>query len=119
MEAGTIVQLPELLEPGSPFCRHMKSLRVMGTLESFDVESGVAHIRHEGASLAVDTTLLRDIHLRPGSLYQFIGELLLQSGMMLRARVARNVDGLDVKLYEKALRLRRIFQEQRATSSPR
>ena len=30
--------------------------------------------------------------------------------MYLQARVGRNVDGLDIKLYDKALELRRKFE---------
>jgi hypothetical protein len=32
--------------------------------------------------------------------------------MVLQARVGRNVDGLDLKLYDKALQLRRQFEKE-------
>jgi hypothetical protein len=32
---------------------------------------------------------------------------------ILRARLMRNVDGLDVKLFEKALEVRRKFEQER------
>jgi len=49
------------------------------------------------------------------SLFQFIGEVDDQEGLILRARISRNVDGLDVSLYEQALSLRRKFEAQHFT----
>ena len=44
---------------------------------------------------------------------QFIGEVDARApggGVLVRARVARCVDGLDVPLYEEALKVRRKFE---------
>lgn len=70
-----------------------------------------------GAQLLVDTTLVAaELAFAVDSLYQVIGELQPpQQGQqgggppVLRARVARCVDGMDVGLYEQAVRLRRNF----------
>ena len=35
-----------------------------------------------------------------------------QQGYILNARVARNIDGMDITLYEKALGIRRAFMNQ-------
>ena len=57
---------------------------------------------------------------QPSALLQFIGELDSRDGAgeararpLLRARVARRVDGLDLALYEQALAVRRrVFEAQ-------
>ncbi|KAI5059967.1 hypothetical protein GOP47_0024387 [Adiantum capillus-veneris] len=66
----------------------------------------------DGTSLQVATQHLRDLLLRTGSLFQFIGELKSppHQELFLQARVGRNVDGIDVKLYNRALELRRQFE---------
>ncbi|MCO5609786.1 hypothetical protein L7F22_064018 [Adiantum nelumboides] len=75
MEPGTIVRLREL-HPSDPSFRPSGSFRVMGRLLSYDIETGMAVICEEdGTSLQVATQHLRDLHLRTGSLFQFIGEL--------------------------------------------
>eukprot|EP01114_Cavostelium_apophysatum_P004531 TRINITY_DN1481_c0_g1_i1.p1 TRINITY_DN1481_c0_g1~~TRINITY_DN1481_c0_g1_i1.p1 ORF type:complete len:124 (-),score=23.30 TRINITY_DN1481_c0_g1_i1:409-780(-) len=72
-------------------------------------------IEHNGSVLKVDTSSLRDIEFKTNSLYQFIGELVRQKNeLVLRARVGRNVDGIDVPLYEKALEIRRNFERNLA-----
>ena len=57
--------------------------------------------------------------MQPGALLQFIGELDSRDGAgearrpVVRARVARRVDGLDLALYEQALAVRRrVFDTQ-------
>eukprot|EP00249_Psilotum_nudum_P005514 c18954_g1_i1 orf=392-799(-) len=114
IKPGTIVHLYEL-QPGSPFFQPTTSLRVMGLLQNYQVDSGIAVISEGGASLKIDTQHIRNLQFSIGSLYQFIGELSFPAGdtpdqMILQARVGRNVDGLDVKLYDKALQLRRQFE---------
>ncbi|KAI5079627.1 hypothetical protein GOP47_0005106 [Adiantum capillus-veneris] len=75
VEPGTIVHLREL-HSASPLFRTSGSFRVMGRLLSYDIETGMAVICEEdGTSLQVATQHLRDLHLRTGSLFQFIGEL--------------------------------------------
>ncbi|CAI9290900.1 unnamed protein product [Lactuca saligna] len=87
------------------------SLRVNGKLQEHDVESAIAIIADGGVTLAVDTQHLR-LNLRVGSLYQFIGELSIQPNNegILKARVGRNVDGMDLNLYQQSLKLLRQFQ---------
>lgn len=91
-----------------------QSVRVMGFLQEFDPGTSRAVVAMEGVSLDVDTSLVPngDPH-RLGSMYQYIGELDVSEGMgetpLLRARVARNVDGLDQETYKRALQVRRKF----------
>lgn len=54
-----------------------------------------------------------NVRLKKGSLYMVVGEILtLPSGPCLQARVARNVDGMDVELFGSALELHRRFELQ-------
>ncbi|KAM0846833.1 hypothetical protein ACQ4PT_055363 [Festuca glaucescens] len=108
LKPGVPVTLQEL-EPSSEMFKQGASLRVTGILHSYDVDSAVAVIQDGSARLKVDTQHLRDISFRSSSTYQFIGELLIQpnSDATLQARVGRNVDGLDLNLYQQSLIIRR------------
>ncbi|XP_030459884.1 CST complex subunit TEN1 [Syzygium oleosum] len=112
--SGAPVPLEEL-RPPSPLFADGASLRVLGKLQEYSVETTVAIIVDAGASLKIDTQHLRDLHFRVGSIYQFIGELQVQpdNEAVLRARVGRNVDGLDLNLYYQSLQLVRQFQAER------
>lgn len=71
----------------------------------------------QGAQLMLDTTLVPGLAFALDSLYQVIGELQPPSAEepgppVLRARVARCVDGMDVTLYEQAVRIRRSFLQK-------
>ncbi|XP_020585979.1 CST complex subunit TEN1 [Phalaenopsis equestris] len=117
IKPGILVGLQEL-EPSSPFFKEGQSVRVTGKLESYNVESAMAVIVDGGASLLIDTQNLRDICFRTNSIYQFIGELLIpQDGQVtLKARVGRNVDGIDLNLYHQSIQLRRKFEAHIAKS---
>ena len=111
---GTIYALPDLAWRAEAL--HERSVRVMGTVSSYDPEARRARVTMADASLWVD---LRRASCadppRVGSLFQYIGELDAARGAgpdpdeprpVLRARVARCVDGLDVGVYDIALRER-------------
>ncbi|KAM0010142.1 hypothetical protein Hdeb2414_s0080g00780251 [Helianthus debilis subsp. tardiflorus] len=110
--SGSLVILQEL-NSSSPHFKEGASLRVTGKLQEYNVETAVAVIADGGATLAVDTQHLR-LNLRVGSLYQFIGELSIQPDNegILKARVGRNVDGMDLNLYQQSLKLLRHFQAE-------
>ncbi|WMV09893.1 hypothetical protein MTR67_003278, partial [Solanum verrucosum] len=111
--SGALVNLEELV-PSSQHFKHGISLRVTGKLQDYDVETAVAVIVDRNASLKVDTQHL-NINLRIGSIFQFIGELLLEpdNEAILKARVGRNMDGMDLNLYRQSLQLLRDFQAGR------
>ncbi|XXG62508.1 hypothetical protein AAC387_Pa05g0849 [Persea americana] len=48
-------------------------------LQGYDAETAIAIIIDASVSLKIDTQHLRGINFRIGSIYQFIGELLIQS----------------------------------------
>lgn len=108
--SGALVLLQELTSSSSHF-KQGASLRVTGKLQEYNVETAIAIVADGGATLAIDTQHLR-LNLRVGSLYQFIGELSIQPNNdgILKARVGRNVDGMDLNLYQQSLKLLRQFQ---------
>ncbi|ONI04367.1 hypothetical protein PRUPE_6G317700 [Prunus persica] len=81
-------------------------------LQECSVETAIATIVDGSDSLKINTQHLRDLSFRVGSIYQFIGELLIQpdNEAVLQARVGRNVDGIDLNLYYQSLQLLRQFQ---------
>ncbi|XP_039136244.1 CST complex subunit TEN1 [Dioscorea cayenensis subsp. rotundata] len=102
------------LEPSSPLFKQGASLRVTGKLQTYNAETAVAIIADGGTSLKIHTQYLRGISFRIGSVYQFIGELLIQSDndVILQARVGRNVDGIDLNLYYQSLQFLRKFETE-------
>eukprot|EP00262_Sarcandra_glabra_P004280 TRINITY_DN1523_c2_g1_i2.p1 TRINITY_DN1523_c2_g1~~TRINITY_DN1523_c2_g1_i2.p1 ORF type:complete len:125 (+),score=11.85 TRINITY_DN1523_c2_g1_i2:214-588(+) len=110
IKPGILVALQEL--ESSPLFKQGASLRVTGKLQEYCVETAIAVIVDGNISLKIDTQHLRDINFRVGSIYQFIGEFLVQpdNTAMLQARVGRNVDGIDLNLYHQSLQLRRQFE---------
>lgn len=89
-------------------------------LEEYDATNALARMTHDGASLWVDVMAVPGADApRLGSLYQIIGEMdscagneepgRRAEGPVLRARVVRCVDGLDVGIYYQALKERNAF----------
>mmetsp|Transcript_24011 Transcript_24011/g.33583 ORF Transcript_24011/g.33583 Transcript_24011/m.33583 type:complete len:115 (+) Transcript_24011:116-460(+) len=83
-----------------------ESFRVTGHLASFEASKDVATITstESKGKLLIRTNLLEDFPFKIGALFQFIGEFNVKN-KALRARVARNVDGMDTKLYAEAIKL--------------
>lgn len=85
----------------------------MCRLESFDVKSGMAVIKDVNASLRIDTQHLRNLSLRQGSLYEFIGELSLEpfiqvNKILIPGQVKSSEMGLATKLTLSFVRERAI-----------
>ncbi|GFQ05724.1 hypothetical protein PHJA_002716500 [Phtheirospermum japonicum] len=112
IKSGALVTLQEL-NPSSPEFKQGASFRVTGMLQDYNLETAIAVIVDEGASLKVDTQHLK-LNIRSGSIYQFIGELHIEPSneAILKARVGRNVDGLDLNLYRETLKLLKEFQAE-------
>ncbi|KAH1195866.1 CST complex subunit TEN1 [Glycine max] len=136
IKSGALVSLQDL-RPSSPFFKQGASLRITGNeghvdtissdtvlgrivngmltltgLHEYSIETGLATIIDGDDILKVSTKHLRDLTFQVGSVYQFIGELLIQPDNegVLQARVGRNVDGIDLNLYHQSLLLLRQFQ---------
>ncbi|KAL2345637.1 hypothetical protein Fmac_006922 [Flemingia macrophylla] len=111
IKSGALVSLQDL-RPSSPFFKQGASVRIIGKLQEYSTETGLAVIIDGDDILKVNTEHLRDLTFEVGSVYQFIGELLIQPDNegVLQARVGRNVDGIDLNLYHQSLLLLRQFQ---------
>ncbi|KAB1202158.1 hypothetical protein CJ030_MR8G020236 [Morella rubra] len=111
IKSGALVSLQDLY-PSSPFFKQGASVRVMAKLQEYSVETAIVIVVDGNASLKVNTQHLRDLTFRVGSIYKFIGELLIQpdNEAILQARVGGNVDGIDLNLYHQSLQLLRQFQ---------
>lgn len=109
---GALVTLEEL-RPSSPHFQNGTSIRVIGKLLECTVETAIAVVADGNATLKIDTQLVK-LNYRLGSIYQFIGELLLESDNepLLKARVGRNVDGIDLNLYRQSVQLLKEFQQE-------
>lgn len=57
---------------------------ILTRLQEYNVESSLAIIVDEGSSLKIDAQHVRDLNMRVGSLYQFIGELHIDSDNVVR-----------------------------------
>ncbi|KAL6290803.1 hypothetical protein ACE6H2_008313 [Prunus campanulata] len=121
---------PNLAYPSLSLVRQSGKPYKQTTLQEYSVETAIASIIDGSDSLKINTQHLRELSFRVGSIYQFIGELLIQpdnevSGgfipthecyvnyvraMSSIARVGRNVDGIDLNLYYQSLQLLRQFQ---------
>ncbi|KAL7220742.1 hypothetical protein ACSBR2_013601 [Camellia fascicularis] len=116
INAGALLTLQEL-NSASPHFKQGASLRVTAKLQDYSVETALAVIIDGNASLKIDTQHL-NVNLRVGSIYQFIGELIIQPNneAILKARVGRNVDGIDLNLYHQSLNLLKEFISDQMTN---
>lgn len=119
-------ELGTLPPPQSPQQQKQeRSVRVVGRCVEVNTQQQRVVLQDRAASLSVDIALIADQHFAMDGLYQIIGELRegrerggeeVGGGngrrLVLRARVARAVDGMDVSLYEQSVRLRRAFLEK-------
>ena len=79
-----------------------------------DHDSSSAIIEYNRAKLTVSCDrLVSECDLVLGSMFQFIGELfVVNNELRLRARVARCVEGADMRLYEQALQMMRLHLKE-------
>ncbi|KAE8684087.1 topless-related protein 3-like [Hibiscus syriacus] len=118
IKSGALVTLLEL-QPSSEFFKEGASLRVTGKLQEYSVETAIAVIADQGATLKIDTQHLRALDFRICSILQFSGELHIQpnSEAVLQARTGRNVNGIDLDLYYRSLQQLRRFQAEHMKSA--
>ncbi|XP_046545387.1 CST complex subunit TEN1-like [Haliotis rubra] len=93
-----------------------KSARIVGRLEEHNIHTCTAQVvdSNNRQPLTIDTRLVEPFNAKIGSLFQFIGELECSSNSVtLKARVVRCVDGLDMKMYQKALIAQRQYLSSR------
>ncbi|KAL4236666.1 Telomeric pathways with STn1 [Mactra antiquata] len=95
-----------------------KSVSVVGRLTMHEVGDCLAKLTDPSvkADIFVDTTLVEPFEARIGSMFFFIGELESGRdgiGVVLKARVVRCAEGLDLALYRKAIEAQRFFLDNR------
>lgn len=117
-KSGALVSLQDL-RPSSPFFKQGTSVRIIGKLHEYSLETGLATVIDGNDILKVSTEHLKDLKFQVGSVYQFIGELLIRTDDegVLQARVGRNVDGIDLNLYHQSLLLLKQFQANHLNNS--
>ncbi|CBJ33065.1 Autophagy-related protein 12 [Ectocarpus siliculosus] len=81
IQPGKIHLVREILRDGVT-----GSVRVLGSLKSYDAAADVAVVDYKGDQLTIDACLLTDFQFRIDSLYEFIGEVQGAAGA---ARVSR------------------------------
>ncbi|KAJ2336090.1 hypothetical protein GGI00_001025 [Coemansia sp. RSA 2681] len=126
LEPGTPVFLEELVARPLHFVG--RTVRVTGTLHSYSPKTDRAALVDGQSLLLVDTKLLGVHQYHIGQTYQLIGVVVAsaQEGgeeppkdlledvrysldIVLQARVVREVDGLDMAIYRKAVAMLRAF----------
>ncbi|EGF78528.1 hypothetical protein BATDEDRAFT_90687 [Batrachochytrium dendrobatidis JAM81] len=111
--AATIVMMSEVL--AQPESMIGQTVRVLGRLKDYNVHKNIVQAEYKGQCMSIDTTLLGIFDYKLGSLYQWIGELASftgHGGIILHARILRNMDELDTALFEDTLKLRRAIMAQ-------
>jgi len=89
------------------------SVRVLGRLQEYDPKNNRAVIEHNNVTLKIDTVFLESFPFKVNSMFQFIGEIeTYNKEMILKARVGRNIDEMDLILFERALKIRRDFLQE-------
>ncbi|KAM3576199.1 hypothetical protein VYU27_001907 [Nannochloropsis oceanica] len=125
IQHGEIFFLHELGSlPLPPQEKYERSVRVVGRCIKINTQQRRIVLQDRASTLTVDIELISDQYFVMDGLYQVIGELREGSEregeevggngrrLLLRARVARAVDGMDISLYEQSVRLRRAFLEK-------
>ncbi|KAI9495142.1 telomere-capping, CST complex subunit-domain-containing protein [Zychaea mexicana] len=107
-----------------------RSVRVKGFLKEFQPANNRAVLEYEDAELHLNTDIIDPFPFALGRLIECIGELDLdnddneeqqqnQAVLVLRPRIARDIDTLDMKLFEKAGQYKRQYLEKfKSTSTP-
>ncbi|XP_024625686.1 CST complex subunit TEN1 isoform X2 [Medicago truncatula] len=77
-KSGALVSLQDM-RPSSPFFKQGTSVRIIGKLHEYSSETGLATVIDGNDILKVSTEHLKDLKFQVGSVYQFIGELLIRT----------------------------------------
>ncbi|XP_045159578.2 CST complex subunit TEN1-like [Mercenaria mercenaria] len=96
---------------------HGQSVCVTGRLTLHEFSACLAKLTdpQSKSEICIDTSLIEPFQARFGSQFQMIGELEpgSQHDIVLKARVVRCVDGLDMSLYRKAIECQRMYLQKR------
>lgn len=77
-----------------------------------DITKSQVQIAADGVQILIDTSLVEPMAFNIGSTYNFIGEMSCHGKLILRARIACCIDGMDMDLFDKALDVRRKYLQE-------
>ncbi|KAI9208518.1 telomere-capping, CST complex subunit-domain-containing protein [Polychytrium aggregatum] len=112
-QAAQIVHIDEIAQRLDELAG--QSVRVVGRISKIDPMSNLLVLERRTATLTVRTDLVGDAApLRERMLIQVIGNLEMGTHCTAHvdAKIIRNVDGLDLDLWESAVEMRRRFLMQ-------
>ena len=86
----------------------------LSRVQSHDIANHIVEIKDVVHELNICSRLIEPVAFQIGHLYQFIGEMTDsgRGGLVLRARVAFCVEGMDLTLFQQALDIRRKYLEE-------
>lgn len=117
MESGKPTFIEEIDQCEDKMSLHGRSVCITGRLTEHQVSDCVAKLMdlQNKSVVCIDTSLIEPFDARFGSLFQMIGEIGCgkENNIVLKARVVRCVDGLDMSLYRKAIECQRMYLEKR------
>ncbi|KAI8093329.1 telomere-capping, CST complex subunit-domain-containing protein [Halteromyces radiatus] len=114
---GKLVLLQDLIQ--DPQRYDNTSIRITGRLVNFQPANNIAIIEYKQSSLQLDTELI-DIGMNTGTMVQCIGEVKYDQQLgqlVLKPRIIRDVDSLDMNLFEKTVLLRQQHEQTTYPSS--
>ena len=77
-----------------------------------DILKSQLRISADGLEMVIDTSLIEPMAFNKGSMYNFIGEIYCHEKLILRARIANCIDGMDMELFNEALDVRRKYLQE-------
>mmetsp|Transcript_8325 Transcript_8325/g.8488 ORF Transcript_8325/g.8488 Transcript_8325/m.8488 type:complete len:133 (+) Transcript_8325:143-541(+) len=103
-----------------------KYVRITGALDFYDNITNTAKCTHKDRCIYIDMELADAKSLSPSCQCQCLGQICsgfengyqktfpgdIKPQFYLKAKIARNVDGLDMELFEHAIMTRRAFMEE-------
>lgn len=118
VKSGKPTFIEEINECSDPGKLIGQSVSVVGRLTMHEVSECTAKLADPStkSDMLINTTLIEPFEARVGSLFHLIGEIESSNDdrVVLKARVVRCVDGLDLALYKKAIEGQRKYFELRS-----
>jgi len=81
---------------------------LINRLIEYDLSAQYLILEHQKAQITVDTRLVGEFKHNIDNYYSVLGQVV--EGYILRARLIKNVQGLDISLYESVLKKRQQSQ---------
>ncbi|PFX26836.1 CST complex subunit TEN1-like [Stylophora pistillata] len=110
ISSGQLLRVKELTHLGTSL--DGKSVRTWGRAVAHNMARSQLKVSDEGIELIIDTSYVEPIAFNRGSLYQFIGEVYVYDNIILRARIATCIDGMNMDLFNQALDIRRKYLKE-------